>query len=536
LPYIVYFENEPTASLPAAQVVVTDQLDPTKVNLSTLSLGAISFGSNVISVPSGLSNYSTSYSLSSTLSVRIQGSLDTGSGLLKWTFTSIDPTTGLPPTDPTVGFLPPDTDGVQGQGAVQFTVMPKSGQATGAQLSNMATVVFDSNASISTPTWSNTLDVDAPTSKVTALPATVLADNTGQAMFTVNWSGSDNGSGIASYTIYVSLDGGAFTPWQAGTTSTSASYTGSIGHTYGFYSVATDAVGNVETSKSSAEAETEVVSATPILTTTALTASPTSLNLGASVKFTAVVAPSTGTGVPTGTVNFVDGTTTLGTGTLDGTGTATYSTSALAAGGHNVTAQYSGDASYSASTSTAVTVTVVSPSYKLSVSPASVTVSSGSSGNSTITVTPSGGFNQQVSFSCSGLPVYATCSFSPATVTPNGSNTALTTTLAINTNVATAALRPLEKPGRQNQTPGEMIWCVLLFGGGWLAGVRRRLRWSSMWSAFLLAIVLGGAALLSGGCGSSGNSHQTPAGTSTVTITGSAGGASQTTTLTLTVQ
>ena len=34
--------------------------------------------------------------------------------------------------------------------------------------------------------------------------------------------------------------------WQTDTTSTSATYTGQIGHTYGFYSVATSNVGTVQ--------------------------------------------------------------------------------------------------------------------------------------------------------------------------------------------------------------------------------------------------------------------------------------------------
>ena len=158
--YNLAFENQPTATLPAAQVVVTDQLNPALVNLSTFSLGLISFGSNAISVPSGTTSFSTLYSLNSSLSVKIQASLNASTGLATWTFTSIDPSTGLPPTDPTVGFLPPDIDGIVGQGSVLFNVMPISSLTTGTQISNTASVVFDSNAAISTPTWLNTIDVD----------------------------------------------------------------------------------------------------------------------------------------------------------------------------------------------------------------------------------------------------------------------------------------------------------------------------------------------------------------------------------------
>ena len=90
-------------------------------------------------------------------------------------------------------------------------------------------------------------------------------------------------------------------------------------------------------------------------TTTSVTSSANPSKFGQSVTFTAtvtVVAP--GAGTATGTVTFMDGATTLGTGTLDGAGVATFTTATLSVGHHNVTAVYGGDASFNASTSTSV--------------------------------------------------------------------------------------------------------------------------------------------------------------------------------------
>jgi hypothetical protein len=251
--YTVSFENQATATAPASQVVITDILDPTKLNLATLTLGNISFGSNVITAPAGANNFTTLFPINSSLSVRIQGSLNSGTNTVKWTFTSIDPSTGLPPSDPTAGFLPPDADGVEGQGGVTFTVMPASGLTTGATITNQAAVVFDANSPIDTPAWLNTIDVTLPLSSVTALPSTESSPT-----FTVSWSGSDAGSGIATYSIYDSDNGGTYTPWQAGVTATSASFTGQVGHTYGFYSIATDGAGNVQAAKTQADTTTTV--------------------------------------------------------------------------------------------------------------------------------------------------------------------------------------------------------------------------------------------------------------------------------------
>ncbi len=87
--------------------------------------------------------------------------------------------------------------------------------------------------------------------------------------------------------------------------------------------------------------------------TTTLTSSLNPSEFGQSVTFTATVSPS----AATGTVTFMEGSTTLGTGTLSG-GVATFSTSALAVGGHSITAVYSGDANFSGSTSAPLTQTV----------------------------------------------------------------------------------------------------------------------------------------------------------------------------------
>lgn len=100
-----------------------------------------------------------------------------------------------------------------------------------------------------------TIDADASSSSVTALPASVPTPT-----FTVSWSGQDdaNGAGLASYDIFVSDNGGAFELWQDNTTQTSAEFTGEVGHTYRFHSVATDQAGRVEESPTQPDAITGV--------------------------------------------------------------------------------------------------------------------------------------------------------------------------------------------------------------------------------------------------------------------------------------
>jgi hypothetical protein len=89
--------------------------------------------------------------------------------------------------------------------------------------------------------------------------------------------------------------------------------------------------------------------------------------VGQMVFFTAAVNPlPQGSGSPTGTVSFKDGTTTLGTGVLhansNGTGSlATFTISTLAQGTHAITVVYDGDTNFKTSTSAALTQTVNAP-------------------------------------------------------------------------------------------------------------------------------------------------------------------------------
>jgi hypothetical protein len=88
-------------------------------------------------------------------------------------------------------------------------------------------------------------------------------------------------------------------------------------------------------------------------TTTHLVSSHNPATHATSVTFTATVTAASGP-TPTGTVAFKDGATIIGTGTLNASGVATFSTSTLAVGTHSVTAVYNATANDLASTSAAV--------------------------------------------------------------------------------------------------------------------------------------------------------------------------------------
>ena len=81
--------------------------------------------------------------------------------------------------------------------------------------------------------------------------------------------------------------------------------------------------------------------------------------IGQNVTFTATVAGNPAvTCTPTGTVTFKDSATVLGTGTLNGSGQATFSISSLSAGNHSITAVYGADSNFNGSTSLTYTQSV----------------------------------------------------------------------------------------------------------------------------------------------------------------------------------
>jgi len=122
--------------------------------------------------------------------------------------------------------------------------------------------------------------------------------------------------------------------------------------TIGTHSVSASYGGSAIHSASSGSANLTVNTAN---TSSVLVSSANPSIFGQSVTFTVTVsAVAPGAGVPTGTVTFLDGATPIGTGTLNGSGVASISTSALSVGTHPISTTYPGDGNFNSSTSNTV--------------------------------------------------------------------------------------------------------------------------------------------------------------------------------------
>ncbi|MGD0859610.1 MAG: Ig-like domain repeat protein [Terracidiphilus sp.] len=277
---------------------------------------------------------------------------------------------------------------------------------------------------------------------------------------------------------------------------------------------------------------------TSAVSITAPWVNPTSANPGQSVTLSATVA-LTVAGTPTGTVTFTSGSATLGSaqvlpaqvnGAAGGQATLTIST--LAMGSYNIVATYGGDQNSTASTSlSAVPLLISNATITMAASSTDIT---GGGSPVTLAFGPVAGFGQNasepgtVSLACSGLPEYATCSFSPAFVTfPTGSTTPQTVALTVVVNqpppIAPSAAGLAAIPNLPGRPGLQALIGLCLFVPGVLLGLARKRAGrgrNSVWGTTLVLLLMLGACIAgTSGCGStSGTVFTTPAGTSNFTV------------------
>ncbi|MBR0225820.1 MAG: hypothetical protein IJL92_07170, partial [Thermoguttaceae bacterium] len=242
----IYFENKSTAEAAAQEVFVRMTL-PELLDENSLQITDINIGDEVYALTPEYelgTNVWLFKQVSTGDYIKVSFDYNSQTRQAKWYLRSyVLSTYDNYPSNAYDGFLPPnDKETGDGEGYVSFTVSPKAGLETGTRIETSATIVFDANAPIDTNVWVNTLDVDAPT----LTSVTAQYDESTRA-FTVNWSGEDADSGVGSYDVFCSVDGGeTFVRWLANTTDASGVYTVpevSSGN-YVFKAVVYDGAGN----------------------------------------------------------------------------------------------------------------------------------------------------------------------------------------------------------------------------------------------------------------------------------------------------
>jgi sugar lactone lactonase YvrE len=240
--------------------------------------------------------------------------------------------------------------------------------------------------------------------------------------------------------------------------------------------------------------------------------------VGVPVTLTIETSSST-SGLPTGSVTVLDGSSMLGVVPISATGAASLTVGTLTQGTHSLSAVYLGDGNFLASTSAVSAITVGTASdFSLTVSGASAqSVAAGSAATFGFSVSMQGAaMASPIALAVQGTPVGATVSLNPAYIPPGGAVTSFT--LTIQTPLAEMRVQPV-KPGGSPMTP----WlAVLLLPGAFAARVQ-----GGKWRKLSMILAAGVACVvcvaLTTGCGdrivAEANSANTVSYTLTVTGT-----------------
>jgi hypothetical protein len=279
---------------------------------------------------------------------------------------------------------------------------------------------------------------------------------------------------------------------------------------------------------------TGALQAAVMLSTTSLTF--TSQVVGSTSTPQAVVVKNTGTaaltfGAITTTAGFSDTTNCIAPLAPGGTCTISVTFTPATLGANNGTLTINDSAPDSPQT---VSLSGSGSDFSLSISPTSTTITAGDSTSVTVTASAIAGYNSPVTLTCGGMPALATCTVSPNSVTPSSSGPA---TASVN---ITTTRRTAVPPTRFPRIPGPgqpWIWALtalLLVGLGATALSERKMQWkwavlavTALWLASFAACGSGGSPYV--------NPTGTPAGTYTISVTGTSSGLSHVATFTLKV-
>jgi hypothetical protein len=394
-----------------------------------------------------------------------------------------------------------------------ITVVAPASPTTNQATSPVTTVTVTKG--IATVTLSSSSNPAALSQSVT-FTAVTTAGATGSMTFidgtTVLGVGAVNAAGIATFTT---------SSLVIGSHSITAAYGGDKS-----YATATSAVlMEVISKNASAIALTE--------------SSPEEL-LGTTVTFTATVTTASPT--PSGSVTFFDGGIVVGTAPLSTngsvvvslatSGTAGYATSTMSAGSHQVTAVYSGDASFAGSSSLPLS-NVVEDFTVTAKGTASQNLFPGKSTSYTYTVAPVGAstFLSDLNLKVTGLPAGATYTLTPATIKAGSGVTDVVLDVQTSNSMTAQNQAPRQTPGQRRELP-IALGMLGLAGLGAIRRHRRQMPRVLMLLLLCAASLLPVAALT--GC-AGGYFTLTPT-TYSITVTGMEGSIQHSATATLVVQ
>lgn len=294
LPFTILFENDPKFAEAAAGTVRIVQPLDANFEAGTFRLKQFGFDNKIYNFPpTNGATQQIDLTAERGIKVSVLGTIDILSKQLFWQFSTIDANTGLPPTDPSKGFLPVNDSTGKGEGFVSYSILPGLSTQTGDSLRAKAEIYFDFNEPVVTNKHFNVVDALPPVTSVIS-PSGTQADT----IVAFEWTTADDlgGSGAASTWILSKKDGGPLD-----TLGQFPADTGSVllsdfqsGHTYQFFFRTEDNVGNLETLPTEPQMTVTIGAACNLPTPTVTASGPLTFCAGDSVVLTS--------NIPTGNV------------------------------------------------------------------------------------------------------------------------------------------------------------------------------------------------------------------------------------------
>ena len=323
-------------------------------NKATLNLSSLAVGQhNIVAIYDGSTNYSGSTSVA--ISQSVAQAQTTGTLIA-----SVNPAVAGKSDTLTVTIT---SNGGIPTGTVKFM---DGTTLLGTPVLNAQGVAIYTVPAFTTGPHSITAVYSGDANNLGTTPALNLTVNQATTAVALTSSGSPSIAGV-SITLSASVTGNGASPtgivtFYDGTTSLGSASLNAAGLgtislsslAVGPHSLTASYGGDGNDGQSTSPAIVQVVVKTT--TTTSLTSSATTVPQGAPVQFTATVNSNAGT--PTGNIQFMDGSTVIGSVALSANGSAVFSISNLIVGQHIITADYPGDANDGASNSTSLTVII----------------------------------------------------------------------------------------------------------------------------------------------------------------------------------
>ena len=169
LNYTVNFENMRTATAPVQELVIIDYLD-SDLDWTSFRFEQLGYSDHQLSLPDSALSFEmrdippaqvVTGTTEGLMAIDISASADPQTGKVEWRLITIDTGTEMFPEDALAGFLPPEDGTGRGMGFITYSIQPKTTLSAGTQITNKASIVFDTNDPIETNTVTNTIGVAA---------------------------------------------------------------------------------------------------------------------------------------------------------------------------------------------------------------------------------------------------------------------------------------------------------------------------------------------------------------------------------------